>query len=234
MRIEPTMRVRDIVRALPDSPRILSEFRIDFCCGGEQTLGEICQRDQLDFDEVAQELEATEAKLLPDPRGDRFDPRTASATDLVSRLLDRHHVEARRSLSTIGGLLPKVLAAHQERHPELRRVAELFDALARELTPHMEKEELHAFPAIVAAERGFRDRHGLDHAIRILKLEHELAGGLLHDLRAAAADYRPPDDACATWRALVRELAAFDAELIEHVSLENNFLLPLAQSLIGP
>lgn len=232
MRIERTMRVRDVVRTLPGSPRVFSDFHIDYCCGGDVTLGEICRRSGLDFDELVQALETTQLWAEHDATRDGFDPATASGAELIGRLLDRHHVSARQSMATIGALLPRVIAAHRERHPELERVASLFEALRRDFEPHMQSEETHAFPAIIAAERGFRDRHGLGHAIRVLEVEHELVDTLVHEIRAAAQGFRPPDDACATYKALYQELAAFESDLIDHVSLENNFLLPLAQSLL--
>ena len=64
--------------------------------------------------------------------------------------------------------------------------------------------------------------------ICVLEKEHEHHGHTLAALRAIANDYAPPPHACATWRALYDGLANLEAQLMQHIHLENNALFPRA------
>jgi regulator of cell morphogenesis and NO signaling len=48
------------------------------------------------------------------------------------------------------------------------------------------------------------------------------------------AGYTPPDDACASYRALYEGLAALEAETHLHVHKENNLLFPAVLALVTP
>jgi regulator of cell morphogenesis and NO signaling len=58
--------------------------------------------------------------------------------------------------------------------------------------------------------------------------EHDVAGALVSQIREASSAYKPPADACASYQALYRDLQEFEADLHQHVHLENNILFPRA------
>lgn len=64
--------------------------------------------------------------------------------------------------------------------------------------------------------------------VRMMTGEHDAAGDLLREMRAAAGLYAPPPDACASYRALYAALAEFEADLHQHIFLENSLLFPRA------
>ena len=64
-----------------------------------------------------------------------------------------------------------------------------------------------------------------------MEAEHDAAGELLHELRRLSDDFTPPDGACNTYRVLYALLAEFEADLHQHVHLENNLLFPKALAL---
>ena len=64
--------------------------------------------------------------------------------------------------------------------------------------------------------------------VRMMMLEHDGAGNALREMRAATSSYTLPTDACESYRELYRALAAFEADLHEHIHLENNILFPRA------
>jgi len=57
-----------------------------------------------------------------------------------------------------------------------------------------------------------------------LEAEHEAAGSLMATIREASNGFTPPEDACATYRILYKNLAEFETDLHKHVHLENNIL----------
>ena len=58
--------------------------------------------------------------------------------------------------------------------------------------------------------------------------EHDCAGNALRGLRQTSNGYAAPSDACISFQTLYRALAAFEADLHQHIHLENNILFPRA------
>ena len=58
--------------------------------------------------------------------------------------------------------------------------------------------------------------------------EHESAGSALASLREITSDYTLPEGACASFAALYEGLKEVEADLHEHIHLENNLLFPRA------
>jgi len=158
---------------------------------------------------------------------------------LINYILDTHHAYTKAEITRLTALTAKVCAAHGERHPELLRVSALFQQLCADLQPHMLKEEMILFPYIMqleaAARRGGPALHPpfgtVNNPVRMMMYEHDAAGLLLRQLRAAAGDYAVPPDACLSYRTLYEALAALEQDLHQHIHLENNLLFPRASVL---
>ena len=61
--------------------------------------------------------------------------------------------------------------------------------------------------------------------------EHDAAGDLVRQIRVLTSEYTPPEDACTNFTALYGALREFEADLHEHIHLENNILFPRAVEL---
>jgi regulator of cell morphogenesis and NO signaling len=118
-------------------------------------------------------------------------------------------------------LAAKVARVHGDHEPSLREVARVFDELAETLRVHMAEEESVLFPALINGEAEAAGPMLLD-----MRREHEDVGVMLADLRQAARSFEPADWACNSYRTLMKELAALEADVLEHVHLENHVLLP--------
>jgi len=71
-----------------------------------------------------------------------------------------------------------------------------------------------------------RDGPGAATAIELMRDEHDDHGGRLRELAAITQGHEPPEDACNSWRALYVGTAQFAEDLMQHIHLENNVLLP--------
>jgi regulator of cell morphogenesis and NO signaling len=100
----------------------------------------------------------------------------------------------------------------------------------------MAKEEQMLFPyitALVNAARGGRPAPvapfgAVANPIRMMEMEHQAAGDEMASIRKLSGGYTPPADACTTFTVTYQELQAFEADLHQHVHLENNILFPKA------
>ena len=50
-------------------------------------------------------------------------------------------------------------------------------------------------------------------------------------LRSVTKNYAAPDDACTSYKALYQALQGFEADLHQHIHLENNLLFPKSLAL---
>src|SRR5205085_7021936 len=185
---------RELALEMPQATRVFERWRIDYCCGGARPLSAACADAGVAVETVLRQL--TEADDGA-PQDAQAELQFASLTDLIKHILERHHVYTKTEMTRLTALLAKVLAAHGERHPELARVNALWQHLCADLQPHMFKEEMVLFPYIQGLEQAAqtggtfaRPPFGtVANPVRMMMFEHDTAGGLPRDLRAATRYY---------------------------------------------
>jgi regulator of cell morphogenesis and NO signaling len=225
--------VRDFVLEKPSAARIFENLGIDYCCGGSQTLAQACRLANRSPEEVNAELQKVNS--LPPEK----DWRNAPLADLAQHIVDRHHSFTRAELARLTSLISKVISAHGANHPELARLQLTFEAVVQELTMHMMKEERMLFPYIAEIEEAARiHRHPtapmfgtVQNPVAAMMMEHEASGQALQKICELSNHYAIPPDACASYQELYRALPAFEADLHQHIHLENNILFPRAVEL---
>jgi regulator of cell morphogenesis and NO signaling len=225
----------DIVAADYRAAGVFDRFGLDFCCGGKRTFGEACAAARLDPGAVGAALTMLDATSRSDDVPDESWP----VAELAHYIVRHHHEYVRQMLPVINGHLAKLVDAHGERHPELREIAVHFADLSGELLSHMVKEEQVLFPYVrqlaASVEHGFEPPvpvfGSVGNPIRRMEAEHRYAGDELGAIRSLTSNYAVPVDGCTTYRICYQELAAFDADLRQHIHLENNILFPHAVML---
>ena len=100
----------------------------------------------------------------------------------------------------------------------------LFTALRTELEPHLLKEEMMVFPAILNR----RPPEEMKSVLKELEAEHAGAGDTLRKLNALTDGYKTPEFACPTVEMLYDGLMRLESALHDHIYLENNILFPRA------
>ena len=214
---------------------VFKKFGVDFCCGGKKTVARACAEKGLDAAVVEKELHA-----LGDTagsRGQNFD-----AWDLgflADYIENNHHSYVREAIPALSEYTTKIARVHGERHPELLEIARHFAAVASELNAHMPKEERILFPYIrqlsQAAKTGSllpRPAFGsIQNPINMMEMEHEAAGSSMEAIRQLSHQYTLPADACTTYRLAFAKPQEFEADLFQHIHLENNLLFPKAVKL---
>ena len=226
--------VRQVAVQLPESTRLFEKLNIDYCCGGNRTLIDACGSAGVEVDNVIELLAALDT--VGAIRSGYVDFQKVSLAELIAYILEAHHIFTRSEMARIEALSAKVINAHSANHPELHTVENLFQRLCADLKPHMFKEEQVLFPYIVSMEQAKAAGHPgpfapfgtVKNPIRMMSMEHDTAGEILRELRAATADYQVPDDACISYQALYRALEGFEKDLHQHIHLENNILFPRA------
>lgn len=209
----------ELVAERPARARVLERQGLDYCCHGDRSLADAAAAAGLDVAALAAELGAVEDTAAADI--DRLPP-----VELIDHILATHHAYLHDELPLLDALARKVRDVHGERHPDLVLVARLVAAVRADLEPHLSKEERILFPAIRRVVEAGGEPGAIDQPIRVMLWEHEAAGELLEELRAATGGYAVPDDGCASYRMLYERLDALEADTHRHIHLENNVLFP--------
>jgi len=226
--------VREVALQLPQSTRVFETLKIDYCCGGNQPLAQACASAGIDVDNVMQMLAEVTQSTSP-----VLDFQNLPLTELITHILETHHVFTKSEMDRLQLLADKVLAAHGGNHPELVHLEELVTRLCADLKPHMFKEEQVLFPYILAMTEAAAQKRAVPFApfgtvnnpVRMMMREHDTAGEILRELRGLTSDYTVPADACISYQTLYQALENFEKDLHQHIHLENNVLFPKALEL---
>jgi regulator of cell morphogenesis and NO signaling len=234
MSVTTEKTVRDLALENPAATRVFEKLGIDYCCGGNQSLEQACRAANLPVDQVLDSLEMAEQTTRAAQK--IHDWQIEPLGDLVAYINSTHHKYTREEIARLGPLFVKVCSVHGQNHPELVEIRTTFAALAQELTMHMMKEEMVLFPYIVRMEEAVIQHEPVlpppfgrvQNPVSMMEHEHESAGAALRTMRQASGSYAAPPDACISYQTLYKALAEFEADLHQHIHLENNILFPRA------
>ena len=215
-----TTTVSRIVLDHPECARVLQERHIDFCCNGSVSLAEACAARGLDAREIAAELQR---EVRPGGPAAADDPRRLPTAELVAWIVSHHHVFLRDALPFLVPLAAKVAAVHGEHDSRLLEVQAKFFELRGQLDAHLDEEEETFFREVVAPAP---DLGQLREEAAEMREEHREIGAALGRIRELTDDYTPPDWACTSYRRLLSGLRLLEDDVLRHVHLENEVLLP--------
>jgi len=210
--IDPQVSIGQIVADHPCLGLLFERLGLDYCCGGDRALAEVCAASDLDPGTVAIMLEAF--TNITEAASPNVEISGMTMTELADHIEQTHHAHLRRELPRLAKLLDKVVAAHGQRQPRLKELADVFAGFVQEIQPHMMKEEQILFPMI-------RQLDGADtmpafhcgstsNPIRVMEHEHDAAGHALRRMRELTDDYSTPSWACETYRELLSSLAELE------------------------
>src|SRR5690606_34283549 len=137
--LDPGRTLADLVAENPARAAVLDRLGLDFCCHGQRPLDEACQASGLDVDDVAAALDTVAGATREGwSGGDRG--------ELAAYVEEVHHGYLHQEMPALRQLAAKVLLVHGDRHPELRDVRDLVEAIVAALVPHLAAEEQDVFP----------------------------------------------------------------------------------------
>lgn len=233
MTIQPTDFVSDLAIRNRNAIPLFERLGIDYCCGGQRPLADVCAANGLDAGSIIEELSRTsESAQLADLT-------VKPLAEICLYICKHHHAITRSELERLGNLAEKVADRHGPNHPELAAVLSAFRRLTGDMLPHMMKEEGVLFPFIGQLEQQVSSGGAVtapffgtvQNPIRMMLAEHDVVADLLRELRSVTGGFVIPDDGCTSYRALYEGLSAFELLTHEHIHIENNILFPRAVEL---
>lgn len=231
--MKETITISEIVADDIRTATVFKKNGIDFCCGGNKTLKEACDENNIGIDDLIESLQ--NAKLSSESS---IDFQKMELDKLLDYIVERHH----KYIYDVGPhtlqFIKKVASVHGVNHPETKEVAVIFMNLMSELHHHMMKEEQILFPyirSLVTMLNGEVDtqnfREFVENPVRMMLLEHDQAGDMLKKINELTSKYTLPEGACNTFKASYANLKEMEDDIMLHIHLENNVLFPRAIAL---
>lgn len=229
MNITTQTTVAEVVTKNIKTADIFKKYGIDFCCGGGISIQKACEKKQVNYNTLSQELIAIENKITSTHNYDSW-----NLSFLIDHIRNVHHTYVVESIPVLLQYAEKVARVHGHHYVEVVAINSLFIDVAQELLAHMKKEEQILFPYIkqLVAVKDSNASAGKPHfgtvnnPIKMMEAEHENAGDIFKQISKLTNNYTPPENACNTFRALYAKLQEFEQDLHQHIHLENNILFP--------
>jgi len=214
---------------------LFSKYGIDFCCKGNKTLEEVCEKKDLNLEVIESELVA----IIESKNNNGIDFKSWPIDLLVDYIEKTHHRYVAKKTPVILQYLDKLCKVHGEKHPELFEINSLFTIGAGVLAQHMKKEELILFPFIKKMHKALDEKTTMEqphfgtvtNPIAMMMDEHENEGERFRRISTLTNNYTPPTDACNTYKVAFSMLQEFEQDLHQHIHLENNILFLKAAQL---
>ncbi len=215
--------------------QIFKNHNIDFCCKGNRNIVEVAKENNLSASILLQKVEEVQNSKKIDSTDFKSWP-----LDLLTDYIEKkHHRYVEKTIPVLNEYLEKLCIRHGVAHPELFEIKEEFKLAGAELAMHMKKEELMVFPAIRKMVRAKKDASPLmkfkfdtiQSPIQVMMEDHIDEGERFQKIRTLSNDYTPPVNACDTFHVAFSLLKEFEADLHEHIHLENNMLFPKSEQL---
>ncbi|MBK6264945.1 iron-sulfur cluster repair di-iron protein [Marivirga sp. S37H4] len=211
---------------------VFEAFGIDFCCKGNRSIEEACDKKKINSAEVKSALD----KIFAVKKEGDIDFKSWPMDLLADYIEKKHHRYVQERIPLLSQYLDKLCKVHGDSHPELFKIRDEFKESATELTAHMGKEEDILFPYIRQMVNFEMAGTAIDppyfgtvkNPISMMMDEHEAEGDRFERIVELTSGYTPPTDACNTYRVTYQLLEEFEKDLHKHIHLENNILFPAA------
>lgn len=228
--------VSEIVRTDYRAADVFKKWGINYCCGGNLPLADVCHLQGLDHAAIESELDDAR-------RGRSLAPGISYNEWPLPFLIDYiqlvHHAYVRSSGVALGRQLRDFVKGHLKKYPYLQEVEETFDALLERLQEHLQEEEETVFPYLrqVCSAHANQDLYGqlfmrtLGKPLVAVGDDHAQIAPLLKRLRLLTEQYTFGEKACTNHQVLYHKLREFDDDLVQHLHLEHNVLFPRVQAM---
>lgn len=205
---------------------------IDYWCNGEISIKDICEKEQINYLEIKEELEDIDENIewVEDFNNWELDV-------LIAYIIINHHKYTVDSILLIKEYLNELIKANNFYYKEIMELKELFGKMAKELTKHMCKEEHVLFPYIEqmvqskknAATFSVPPFNTIQNLITMMEVEHLESVDL--SKQVVELSNSPLFHKEIVFNKLYVKLKEFQENLHEHIHLENNILFPKAIEL---
>lgn len=228
--MEPT--VKEIVLNNYKTADVFKKWGINYCCGGNQSLEDVCKIQNLDKNIIEKELEIATKKITI---GNNINFSEWPIDFLIDYIIHVHHGYIYNNVPPLTNSINSFVEGHRKKYPYLVEVQEAFTILSEELIDHNKKEEENIFPYLKQINNIYnrKESYGslfvrtLSRSLEsTIEREHLRLDSLIKQLRKVTDNYIFKQDACTNHQVIYHKLKELDDDMLQHKYLENNILFP--------
>ena len=231
--INPNTSLDQFLLAAPEQRSLFDDLGIDLRHEQNRSLGEICQKHELDWSTFVRLLTAFQ----------KFSPRPAVALELMALPELCDHVElAQRSqvqeeLKRLDELTKAATEQSGAAQPQLRKIRSAFVAFYEPFAAHLRDEAENHFPLIrrltTGENEGLPTRSVLKSRLARMENEHNQADEALAALHALAGDESSRLSVPSGVEAVAEAIVRLERTVHEQIYKENQVLFPRVLALGG-
>lgn len=230
--IDEQALVTEILMADYRTADVFKKYNIDYCCGARWPLQTACEIRGLNTAVVKQELE----DVVRTVQVSTALPFEQWPLDFVADyIMHVHHTYLRQNLPALGTHLAHFIAEHRQKFPWLTELEQHFKRLHAQMLLLMIQEEESIFPYIKQMNRAYTSNDALAGLYtrtlrkpveKVIEQEYVLVMDVLQQMRGLTNNYTLPANACRSHYVVFMKLRELDNDLVQHLFLEKNILLP--------
>jgi len=235
MQITKENTVAEVVSKNLGSDHVFSKYKIDFCCGGGDTLEKACKESGVGFEVIKEEIEAINSKISGTLNTNDVDIPT-----LIDEAKGGYHTSISDAIFEILPLAAKVAEVHGADHKEVIEINELTKGVEVVLTETFKNSILSLYPIInevvesneKSEEISLELLQDFQKAIKRNEIAQNLMGDSFKEISKLSSNYITPAGACNSYNFLYKSLKVLQHQVHNYMHFEKNVLIPKTLKII--
>jgi len=235
MQITKENTVADVVSKNLGSDHVFSKYKIDFCCGGGDTLEKACNESGVDFEVLKQEIETINTKISGSSNIDELDIPT-----LIDQAKDVYHIVISDAFYEISPYAAKVAEVHGAEHKEVVEINELYKGVDLVINEMFRNSIMSLYPIIneifeaskKSEEISIDTLQAFQKAIVRNEIAQKLIGDSFKEMSSLSSNYELPMGVCNSYSYLYKNLKQLEHEVHKYMHFEKNVLIPKTLKII--
>jgi regulator of cell morphogenesis and NO signaling len=230
--ISPQSLVSDIVALDYRTADVFRRHGIEYCCSGKRPLEMACIMKGIDAEVVIADAQAVSRNvLLPG----NLPYHNWDVDFLIDYIINIHHYNLLQSLPALKSSLKNFAVSHEKKYPVYTDILNYYQKLEDDIFPHMKYEEEVIFPYLRQVAHVYDRKESFGGLFiktlrkplsSLIDQEHKILDQSIGKFRQLTNNYQLPEKACTEQLVVLSKLKALDDDLVQHIYLENQILLP--------
>lgn len=229
MNITQKSTVAEIVSKNLGSDHVFSKYKIDFCCGGGDTLEKACKESGVDYNVLIKEIESINSTITG-----TLNTNYLNIDALIKQAKEKYHTSITDSIFEILPFAEKVAEVHGGKNTELVEINVLVKGIEVVISEMIKHTRKSLYPKISEFWK-LNDKHNkpalellncLQEAIRRNEIAQQLVGDSFKEISSLSMHYTVPEGACNSYMFLYEKLHDLQHEVQNYIHFEKNVLIP--------
>lgn len=219
----------NVVTVYPQASDLFNQYKINFCCEGERTIGVQCYELNIDVQQVLDELNERYAIWKTDGNM-TFNWDSVTLSQIVDHITEHHHAYLTKELTALSHYVTRVSQVHGGNQPHLVELNTLYEQLVEYINTHIQIEKETLFPLINQYEVSPDEKllFEIKQTNGELINRHQVINQLFKRMNEVTNNFKAPLDACGTYLVAYDRLVELELNIRQYIHLEQNIFFKRA------